>query len=195
MKKFILYEETNGCLHTCFYGGLDQEGHAKWIILEPGFAPMTLEDYKSEMWIEERNFLLLCEEGEAAPSSEIVKILGASIKDSHLNPTAKLNLKIKALKKSGIAWNEEPAELALFIAEGVKYPLSMSICDSNGCAIFQKDECISMREVVKFTKALITTIRTSAHIPISCSRTYICHAIFDKLSTSDKQLYDSIENL
>ena len=117
MKNGIFFESDGGWLHNCLFTGYDNEGRARWLIVDQGEPSMTLQQYEENLGLGSLEFRLLCLEGEKPMSKTIACLLGAVAEGIFLNQNDLMSQRIKELKLLGVDWHRDALKFRVHVSE------------------------------------------------------------------------------
>lgn len=115
MTKAYFYETTCGDLHRCMFAGLDNDGHAQWVVIDQGTESMTLSEYLDEYCMNSDEIHLLCMEGELVDSATLASLLGRVFQSDPIDYKKSLSKTIKELRRMGIDWKHDMVKLKVHI--------------------------------------------------------------------------------
>ena len=118
----IFYDNYCGDLIRCKFAGLDHFGRAQWVIITPGYEPMTLSDYVEQEFNGDRKYHFLGMEGETVASRDIAKVLGRAIKNPFDSIETEMKNRLDLMKEMGVKWNSNALnlEIRVFKNEGTQ---------------------------------------------------------------------------
>ena len=115
MTKAFFYETDGGDLIRCMFAGLDNDGHAQWVVIDQGVEAMTLSDYLDEFCMDSSGICLLCLEGEPLESETLALLLGSVHKSYPIDSKESLLNTIKKLRRLGIVWKHEVVKVKVSV--------------------------------------------------------------------------------
>lgn len=168
MTKAIFYETVGGDLHRCMFAGLDNEGHAQWVVVDQGIETMTLSDYLNEFRII-GDIHLLCLEGEPLESLTLAILLGSVLQSYPIDCKKSLSDTIRKLRHMGIDWKHDTVDLKVYVFnyyddimdnDCFKYSIL-----ANGCEyLAELDAFISRKNLMNNVRSLFETLEAEAGI-------------------------------
>lgn len=185
--KAVFFESEGGWLHRCMFAGLDAEGRANWVTLDPCEKSQTVRELEDEYGLGELDLRLLCIEGEKADSLSIVKMLGLSIEDN-IHAGERLKERMDTLKVLGVTWTHDPVKLEFEIktnAEG-KYYYVINF-ENPGYLLGKSDRFNTIHEMLLDLKYFLTVVVMQAGIFVLTSIT-VDDKVGPKLKKADKDL-------
>ena len=185
--KAVFFESEGGWLHRCMFAGLDAEGRANWVTIDPCEKSQTVRELEDEYGLGELDLRLLCIEGEKADSLSIVKMLGLSIEDN-IHAGERLKERMDTLKVLGVTWNHDPVDLKFEIktnAEG-KYYYVINF-ENPGYLLGKSDRFNTIHEMLLDLKYFLTVVVMQAGIFVLTSIT-VDDKVGPKLKKADKDL-------
>jgi hypothetical protein len=185
--KAVFFESEGGWLHRCMFAGLDAEGRANWVIIDPCEKPQTIREWEDEYGLGELDLRLLCIEGEVADSLSIVKMLGLSI-ENNIHMGESLKERMDKLKSLGVTWNHELVDLEFEIMTNAmgKYYYVIDF-DNPGCLLGKSDRFNTIHEMLLDLKYFLTVVVMQAGIFVLTSIT-VDDKVGPKLKKADKDL-------
>lgn len=185
--KAVFFESEGGWLHRCMFAGLDAEGRANWVTIDPCEKSQTVRELEDEYGLGELDLRLLCVEGEMADSLSIVKMLGLSIEDN-IHAGERLKERMDTLKLLGVTWTHDPVNLNFEIKTSAngKYYYVINF-ENPGCLLGKSDRFDSIHEMLLDLKYFLTVVVMQAGIFVLTSIT-VDDKVGPKLKKADKDL-------
>lgn len=115
MEKAIFFENDCGALHMCAFAGIDNDGHAQWVMVDQGDEAKTLQEYMDEFGLETNDMRLLCLENETVESSTMALLLGAVMQGYPIDCEEALSDTVRSLMRRGIDWWQGMVQLRVIV--------------------------------------------------------------------------------
>lgn len=186
--KAVFFESEGGWLHRCMFGGLDAEGRANWVIIDPCEKPQTIREWEDEYGLGELDLRLLCIEGEVADSLSIVKMLGLSI-ENNIHMGESLKERMDKLKSLGVTWNHELVDLEFEIMTNAmgKYYYVIDF-DNPGCLLGRSDQFNTLKDMFYDLRNFLLTLEVDAGIVV-IKTMKVDEKIEAKMSEEEKNMF------
>ena len=164
--KAVFFESEGGWLHRCMFAGLDAEGRANWVIIDPCEKSQTVRELEDEYGLGDLDLRLLCIEGEAADSLSIAKMLGLSI-ENNIHMGESLKERMDTLKLLGVTWNHELVDLEFEIMTNAKGKYYYVIdFDNPGCLLGRSDQFDTLKDMFYDLRNFLLTLEVDAGIVV-----------------------------
>ncbi len=194
MKEAIFYEVDGGWLHKCMFAGFDNNNKPQWLIMEPCTQVVTQEDYVFNLGVREIDFNLLCEKGDTVSSTDIAKMMSACLDYRLKSLEWRFGLQVKALKKLGVEWSQEPLDSHLRINSNAKDAYNLyihTLDDVEEEDIVWKDGIKSFEEALAYAIAFLGSLSVLLEIPVRAALV-IAKEDSSKLTEFDKALFHDV---
>jgi len=197
MRKAFFYETLGGFLHTCMFAGLDNEGHAQWMMVDQGGEVMTLSQYIEQYEMECDAIRLLCLEGEKIESSTMAFLLGETIIGNVYNPCV-LNERIEQLRRWGLSWYRDPLTMSVHVLEYQneskgRLNYRFYITGYGLGIVTEADDFDSMEELMELVRQYFAALEFKAGIVIEKKGLAGPDDVLAKISAKDRELFDHAE--
>ena len=182
--KAVFFESEGGWLHRCMFAGLDAEGRANWVIIDPCEKSQTVRELEDEYGLGDLDLRLLCIEGEAADSLSIAKMLGLSI-ENNIHMGESLKERMDTLKLLGVTWTHDPVNLKFEIktnTDGKYYYFINYECP--GYLLGKSDRFNTIHEMLLDLKYFLTVLVMQADIFVLTSITVDDNVKINKADTN-----------
>ena len=202
MEKAFLYDSLCGIVYRCMFAGVDNFGHAHWVIITPGEEPQSLVDYLEDAVLENTHFCLLCMEGELAQSSQVAKVLG-KLAECPIEGLGKdLSLALNQMKEMGVKWDKKPLDLTFKVFDNSvgcsrqgKYSFWAEDNNNGGCFIIDIDGFDSLEELFWTIRTYLLILEDNAGISILNKKLRINSQLKKEALKRDLGMFDHVEEL
>ena len=194
MEKAFFYNYECGVVFRCMFAGIDNNGHAQWVIITPGEQSRTLMDYSIEEDFEGEKYVLLCMEGEKAQPVEVARMLGKLL-NCPLDYVGKdLSNAAWDLRSKGVQWEHTPLVLEVKVFEDVEGSLGFLVKETSHESHYLANVrgFASIEELFDWVNTYFYTLSFVADIPIMSKTLTIKDNLKKQMSKSLLSQFDHI---
>lgn len=200
MVKAYFLDRICGLVNRCFFGGLDSEGHAKWVNITPGDEAKTLDELaRYDELGEVERYSLIALEGEKAQTEMIARVLGKAMECSVNELQDDLDNTINLMESIGLTWNDDPLilEFRVFGNENYKrrrgkYSFWAEEVTSDYGFVADVDGFDDLNELFSTIRIYLQKLKDAAYISIYEVRLRISKELKELVDENDLKIFDTI---